>query len=329
MLSNDHILSGDNFPEGASRALPPLSFIVGRLRLRQIALLTALDEQGSLHKAAEAMCMTQPAATKALHELETSFGITLFDRSSKGIEATELGRCVIRYARLIQSDIGNLREELADIMNGQGGRLAVGTIMGAVPVLLTRALSRLRALQPNLSIEIIEETSTKQLQLLDEGRLDVVIGRPTVSLQPQLYDFTVLREEPICIVAGANHPLAEARDVSLHELGRQSWVLYTANAPLRVLVEHEFRQAGVTLPTNVIETSSTFVATSLLQDSEMVAVMPLDIAHFYAARGILCILPTHLKSKMEPYGVVWRKNVTLSSAGKMFVTILRQQNPMA
>lgn len=328
-MSNDLNSSGDNFLQDGSAALPPLSFIVGRLRLRQVALLTALDEQGSLHKAAEVMCMTQPAATKALHELETSFGVTLFDRSSKGIEATELGRCVIRYARLIQSDIGNLREELVNIMNGQGGRLAVGTIMGAVPILLTRALTRLREIQPQLSVEIVEETSAQQLQMLDEGRLDVVIGRATVSFQPHLYDYTVLREEPLCIVAGTDHPLARARNVSLHELGKQSWILYTANAPLRVLVEHEFRQAGVRIPPNIVETSSTFVATSLLQKSEMVAVMPLDIAHFYAAGKILCILPTSLKSKMEPYGVVTRKNVTLSSAGKMFVNILMQQNSVA
>src|SRR5512133_1610324 len=168
-MSNELNLSGDNCSQ-EKPTLPSQSFLVGRLRMRQIALLTALDEQGSLHKAADVMCMTQPAATKALHELETSFGITLFNRSSKGMEPTELGRCVIRYARLIQADIGNLREELLDMMNGKGGRLSVGAVMGAVPLVLTRAIARIRELQPDLSIEIAEETSTQLLQHLDDGR---------------------------------------------------------------------------------------------------------------------------------------------------------------
>jgi DNA-binding transcriptional LysR family regulator len=325
--SNDLNSSGDNHAK-EQRLLPSLASIVGRLRLRQIALLTALDEQGSLHKAADVMCMTQPAATKALHELETSIGVTLFDRSPKGLEATELGRCVIRYARLIQGDLSNMREELVNMINGQGGRLAVGTVMGAVPVVLTRSLRRLREIQPELSVEIVEDTSTRQLAMLDQGRLDLVIGRATVAPQPHLYDYAVLREEPLCIVAGIDHPLAKARTVSLQELGRQSWILYTANAPLRVLVEHEFKQAGIRIPPDVIETSSTFVTVSLLSESAMVAVMPLDIAHFFAARKMICILPTHLKSRMEPYGIVTRKNVTLSSTAKMFVNILMQQNHM-
>lgn len=326
-MSNDLDSSGDNFLHEKS-TLPSLSSIVGRLRMRQIALLTALDDQGSLHKAADVMCMTQPAATKALHELETSFGIKLFDRSPKGIEATELGRCVIRYARLIQGDISSLREELLNMMNGQGGRLAVGTVMGAVPILLTRALARLREIQPELSIEIVEDTSARQLLMLDQGRLDVVIGRATVASQPHLYHYELLRDEPLCIVAGIHHRLARERKVSLQELGKESWILYTTNAPLRIYVEHEFKQAGIKIPSNAIETSSTFVAISLLNESSMVAVMPLDIAHLFAAKKMLCILPTNLKARMEPYGVVTRKNVTLSSTAKMFMQILLQQNQM-
>ena len=324
-MSNDLNLSGDNSLQ-EKPSLPSYSFLVGRLRMRQIALLTALDEQGSLHKAADVMAMTQPAATKALHELETSFGITLFNRSSKGMEATELGRCVIRYARLIQADIGNLREELLDMMNGKGGRLSVGTVMGAVPLVLTRAIARIRELQPDLSIEIVEETSTQLLQHLDEGRIDVAIGRATVSAQPNLYDYTALREEPLCVVAGAEHPLAKEPKITFQELAQQSWIVYTANAPLRVLVEYEFKQAGFKIPPNIIETASTLSVTTLLQQSNMVAVMPLDIAHFFAAKKILCILPANIRSKLEPYGIVTRKNMTLPSAAKIFVDILLQQN---
>jgi DNA-binding transcriptional LysR family regulator len=324
-MSNDLNSSGDNQLKDPLAALPSVSAIVSRLRFKQIALLTALDEQGSLHKAAEIMHMTQPAATKALHEMESALGVTLFDRSPRGIEATELGRCVIRYARVIQSDISNLRDELQGMLTGQGGRLSIGTIMGAAP-LVTRALTRLREVQPEVSIEIAEDTSARQLVLLDQGRIDLMIGRSSVSSQPQLYNYEMLRGEPMCLVTGLDHPLATAQKVRLQELMTSSWILYSSNMPMRIWIEHEFKLEGLKIPGNVIETASPFVTVTLLAQSDMVAVMPLDIAHFFAAKRMLCILPAHLKTRIEHYGIVTRKNVTLSSIGKMFINILRQQN---
>ncbi|MFL9927034.1 LysR family transcriptional regulator [Herbaspirillum lusitanum] len=324
-MSNDLNSSGDNQLKNAGTELPSVGSIVSRLRFRQVALLTALDEQGSLHKAAEVMHMTQPAATKALHEMEDALGVTLFDRSPRGIEATELGRCVIRYARLIQNDIGNLRDELQGMLNGQGGRLSIGAIMGAAP-LVTRALTRLREMQPEVSVEITEDTSARQLLLLDQGRIDLMIGRSSVSSQPNLYNYEMLRGEPMCIVCGIDHPLATAQKVRLPELSTASWILYSSNMPMRIWIEHEFKLEGMKVPGNVIETASPFVTVTLLAQSDMVAVMPLDIAHFFAAKQMLGILPVALKTRIEHYGIVTRKNSTLSSIAKMFIQILRQQN---
>ena len=87
-MSNERNSSGDNQLNVPQEVLPSVGAILNRLRFKQLALLTALDEQGSLHKAAEILFMTQPAATKALHEMESALGVTLFDRSSRGIEAT-------------------------------------------------------------------------------------------------------------------------------------------------------------------------------------------------------------------------------------------------
>ena len=324
-MSNELNSSGDNQLGDGAGALPSVGSIVSRLRFRQVALLTALDEQGSLHKAAEVMHLTQPAATNALHEMEDALGVTLFDRSPRGIEATELGRCVIRYARLIQSDVANLREELQNMISGRGGRLSIGTIMGAAPF-VTRALSRLREIQPEVSIEISEDTSARQLLLLDQGRIDLMIGRSSVSSQPNLYNYEMLRGEPMCIVCGIDHPLATAQKVRLQELAGASWILYSSNMPMRIWIEHEFKLEGLKVPGNVIETASPFVTITLLAQSNMVAVMPLDIAHFFAARQMLGILPVNLKTRIEHYGIVTRKNTTLSSLAKMFIQILRQQN---
>ena len=54
--------------------------LLNRLRMRQVALLLAIDEFRTMHAAAQHLGMTQPAASKMLHELEEALGETLFDR---------------------------------------------------------------------------------------------------------------------------------------------------------------------------------------------------------------------------------------------------------
>ena len=84
-----------------------------RLRMRQLGLLLALNEQRSLRKAASQIGMTQPAATKMLREMEDVTELKLFDRFSRGVLPTAYGEVMIRYAQVVFSDLAGVRDELA------------------------------------------------------------------------------------------------------------------------------------------------------------------------------------------------------------------------
>jgi len=192
---------------------PTLNSIISRLNLKQLRLLIALDDHGSLLAAARQVALTQPGASKALTEIETTFGAHLFQRTNRGLDATPVGRCVIRYARLICTDVAHLREELVDVMTGSGGRAAVGVIMGAVP-LVTGAISQVIAAHPDMSVEIVEDTSATLLALVDQGRLDLAVCRTSVSESPEQYDSVDIRDEKLAVIASNEHPLAGRRRVS-------------------------------------------------------------------------------------------------------------------
>jgi DNA-binding transcriptional LysR family regulator len=158
-----------------------INMLLSRLRMKQLQLLIALDEHKSMHKAASALAMTQSAASKVLHELEDMFDTPLFERSKTGMIPNQFGHSVIRHARLLVADLGALCQDIADIRSGKGGRLAIGTIMGAVPDVVVPILNWLHTRQPNLAIEVVEDTSSRMLRLLDDGHLDLVIGRASVA----------------------------------------------------------------------------------------------------------------------------------------------------
>lgn len=299
--------------------LPSFSSIVSRLRLKQLRLLIALDEHGSVRKASDSVALSQPGATKALQEIEAIFGASLFERTSKGLEANDLGRCVIRYARLIHTDLEHLREEMVGILQGHGGRLAVGTIMGAVPTLVD-SLARLRDKQPELSIAIVEDTSSRLLSLLDQGRVDVAICRTSVSPRPTAYHTRFRAQEPLVVVANPAHRLAHAKALRLNDLIDSRWVVFPVNMPMRLTLEREFRQSGLSFPLYAIETSSTFTTLSLLlNDPDLVAVMPNDVAQMALDHGMLVKLGLTIHSISEPYEIVTRADVEITAPMRLLI----------
>lgn len=298
---------------------PPLSSIVSRLHLKQLRLLVALGEHGSLLKASRQVALTQPGASKALQEIETTFGTPLFVRTNRGLEPNPVGHCVIRYARLIQTDIAHLRDEIVGILRGHGGRVAVGVIMGAVP-LLTGAISALVARQADLSVEIVEDTSAALLPQLDAGRLDLAICRTTISQTPQLYDSVKLQDETLAVIAHVDHPLRHAKKLTLQDLAPYRWVVYRANMPMRLLLEREFRDCGIRFPQHLLETTSALVTLALLQaNPSFVALVSIEVAQFFAQQQMTGILPLALASQSEPYELITRKGAPVTPAAKLLI----------
>ncbi|MEP9398614.1 LysR substrate-binding domain-containing protein [Mesorhizobium sp. KR2-14] len=217
---------------------------------------------------------------------------------------------MIRYARLIQTDLAHLRDEIVGIMRGQGGRVAAGVIMGAVP-LLTGAISALVARQADLSVEIVEDTSAGLLAQLDAGRLDLAICRTTISQAPQFYDSVKLQDETLAVIANVGHPLRHAKKLTLQELAPYRWVVYRANMPMRLLLKREYRDCGIEFPEHLLETTSAFATLALLQaNPSFVALVSIEVAQFFAHRQMTRILPLALASRSEAYELVTRKGAS-------------------
>jgi DNA-binding transcriptional LysR family regulator len=307
-----------------------LNVLLSRLRMKQLQLLIALDDHKSMHKAAGAMAMTQSAASKALQELEAMLEAPLFERSKNGMIPNQFGHCVIRYARLLATDLTALCDDIAELRSGRGGRLAIGAIMGAIPDRVVPVLNELHASQPNLAIEIVEDTSARMLQQLDEGTLDLVIGRAAVSPDPARYRYQALGDEPLSVVVGSAHPPLSRKAVTLRDLAGHRWVTYPSHMPLHALLEREMDLAGMSMPVSPISTASTFVTVALLQQaSDLVSVLPTGIAELFVKHKMLRILPVKLKSQSQTFGIVSRKGGVLSPPAEQFIELLQAQKRAA
>ncbi|MEM5275120.1 LysR substrate-binding domain-containing protein [Cupriavidus taiwanensis] len=301
-----------------------LETVMGRLRVKQLQLLIALDEHASLHQAAAAMAMTQSAASKSLQELESMLEASLFERSRRGMRPNAFGHCVIRHARQLVADLGAMCDEVAGIRAGSGGRVAVGTIMGAVPEVLVPALAQLRQAHPELALEVIEDTSRRLLELLDDGHLDLVIGRSLVSDEPARYHYHALGDEQVAVVVGRSHPAPRTAAMGFAGLAGYRWITYAGHMPMHALLQRELDLAGMGFPANAVSTSSAFVTVAMLQgDPRLVSLLPAGVAAMFERQKMLRILPVRLQSRQQTFGIVTRRGGGLSAAARQLVAILK------
>jgi len=258
--------------------IPTRDSMISRLRLKHFRLLVAIDEEKSLLRAADAISITQPGASKLLRDIEEAFDENLFSRSPHGLVPNESGLCAIRYAQLILSDLDHLRHELGNIKNDYGSFLSVGMTMGATPVMCD-ALIRLLSEHPESKFQILEGTSFQLLKWLEEGRIELAICRTNVSPRPETYETSRLNHEEVIVVANAGHAMAGRANIPLTDMLKDRWLVFAPGTPLRSFFERTFRNAGENLPAQIIETTSILVIQQFLRaDPRCCAIIPKSVS---------------------------------------------------
>lgn len=293
-----------------------------RLRMRQVALLLAFGQHGTLRKAATELGMTQPAATKMAQELEAVLGQRLFVREGRGQKLTAAGERVLGVFQGMRGSMESLVRELDDMQLGSAGHVAVGCIIAPLPTLLTHALIALSRSYPLITTRVTLDTSDRLVDMLRAGDLDIAIGR----LQPEHrseFIFQPLENEVLMVVVGLGHPLLGKRQVSFESLLDFPWVLQPSGSPMREVLEQEFSSINAPMPRGLIETASLLTTTQLIAETSMVAVIPSTIAKIYAKHGLLKILPCKIKHKMGTFGTITHRDRPLPEAARFFLSRLQ------
>lgn len=308
-----------------AEAVLPDWYLRSRLKMRQILLLVALDEHRNIHKAADKVSMTQPAATRLLGDLERLLGVQLFDRSTRGVQPNAYGVSLIRHSRMMLVTLDHARDEINAISSGTTGRTCVGALLVAAPTLVPRGLVRFKKRHPNHTVLVREGTTSILVPALWRGELDLVVGRASSDLDSKGLKFEALYDEPMCVVARIGHPLGRSRRaLKLAALALEQWILPTPDAVYRRRLDDAFRQAGVEPPRCIVESLSILTNMMLVQETDMLAVMPGRVAEHYAEMNEIQILPVKPPALSGPVGVITLLGRPLTPAATDLVQALRE-----
>ncbi|MCW5321411.1 LysR family transcriptional regulator [Verminephrobacter aporrectodeae subsp. tuberculatae] len=303
-------------------------FIRARLKTRQLLLLVALADEGNIHRAAQQLSMTQPAASRLLKDLEDMLELPLFERLPRGMRPTWYGETMIRHARMALDSLKQAHEELGALRTGHFGQVGVGAVASQGLRLLPPAVVQVKQEHPSLRVSIEIDSSPVLLARLEQGRLDILVCRLFAEHDKTHLRYESLTEESICAVTRPGHPLLATQALTLRELlsaGLSAgWIVPPAGSVLRHRFDLLFQQEGLAQPINTVEASALLFITRMLQQSDMIAVVGADVGHYYAAYGIVTVLPLALPCHMDAFGIITRTDRLLSPAAQVMMAALKQ-----
>jgi DNA-binding transcriptional LysR family regulator len=294
-----------------------------RLKPRQLMLVSAIADEGNIHRAAQVLNVSQPAASKLLKDLEDVLGVPLFDRLPRGMRATWYGETLVRHARIALASLREAGQDIDAIREGRLGEVRIGAIAGPSLSLLPNALAIVAREQPGLRVQLQVESSDVLIESLSQGRLDIMVGRLFERHDKSGLQYEKLGDEPVCAVARQGHPLLQTGALELSQVQDAQWIVPPRGSVLRHRFELMFHGAGLGAPQHIIETSALLFMTRMLQQSDFVAVVPTDVGRYYASFGLVEVLPIELSCAMDAFGIITRKDWLLSPAAQIVLQAVR------
>lgn len=292
--------------------MPDHPLLDSRLKLRQLRLVVALDTHRGLGRAAAAMALTQPAASRMLAEAERTLGLTLFQRLPRGMAPTAYGEVLVRRARSILAELDRGAEELRALHQGRWVA-SVGSTSAPGLGLLIAAIKAARAQRPDLGITVQVEPSEGLVAKVVDGTLDMAICRIPTDAEALGLAARAIAGERLCIVGGA------ASVPDLAALAAREWVMHPPGSVIRAATEEVFRAAGVAMPARVVNTTSFALTLALLRESAALAMVPRSVGRLYASLGAIRVLPVALPVGIPPVGLIRARDRPLAPGAALLL----------
>jgi DNA-binding transcriptional LysR family regulator len=285
--------------------------------LSQLEVFLAVARERRFSRAAEKLFRTQSAVSQTIRKLEDELGEALFDRSSREGILTDAGKVLYEYAEKLINLRSEAAESMTELRELQKGKLVIAanefTVLYLLPV-----LAAFRRLHPMIKIKVERALGSH----IPDDVLSYGIEFGVLSYEPQetsLHSVVVYLDELVFVVP-PHHPLASASQISIQQLGAESFVAHIVTSPYREKVIQLFKthktplHMDLELPT--LQAIKQFVALG-----NGVAFVPEISVHAEIARGELVRIPVRELQLKRKLRLIYRKDANLSHAARAFLKV--------
>lgn len=248
------------------------------MELRQLTYFVAVATEGTYRAAAESLHVAQPALWQQVQNLQTELGMSLFERSGRGVRLTRAGIMLLEPARRVLAETTRLHATATDIRNGRMGIVAVACYTPHLERFLAPVIGRFQRAHPDVRVEIHEYAATRgevgaipgSMAELMDGRVDIALGpRPATGV-----DGFIVDESTVVALVADDHAWASRSRIDIAELRDQPLLLVSSRAGFsRSAVERACHAAGFE-PAVKLDSASPLALARLAEYGVGVALIP-------------------------------------------------------
>jgi DNA-binding transcriptional LysR family regulator len=294
-----------------------------RIKFRHIRVVQAVEQLGSVASAAEALCVSAPAISKAVGEAEDIIGAELFRREGRHLVPTQAGQVFLRFGRAITEELRLLDAELSLLAEGTTGSLVIGTGSHQAKNMISEAIGKLKSRQPRVFVRIVDMEPSEVVGHLRDGRIDVGFTSADVIERFDDIDGFQMFEIDTVMIASAGHPVLSAPDLDWNTVNAYAWALPSPGHPMWECFEQLWREKNIRQPLNVVEIGSLLSAPQFFSRMQMIGPAPRVMAEDWARAGYVKIVPLELGFNLPPHSLIWSTSYPLTKPAEAFIRIAR------
>jgi DNA-binding transcriptional LysR family regulator len=286
--------------------------------LVDLKAFVAVAELGSFSRAAKAVNLSQPALTRRIQKLEEGLGAALFERSTRHVALTMVGREFVPKVRRFLDEFEASMLGIRDLGARSSGLVSVASVPTAVFYFLPRTISRFSEAYPRIRIRILDLGANDGLEAVARGEAD--FGINFIGASHAEIDFTPLAEDPFVVACRSDHPLASRQQVTWKELAAHRVITVGRTSGNRALIDNALAQHGLQL-TWSYEVTHLSGSLGLVEAGLGVSVLP-KLATPAADHPIIRSIPLVQPEIVRTIGIVRRHRAALSPGAMQFLEML-------
>jgi DNA-binding transcriptional LysR family regulator len=295
-----------------------------RIKLRDLHILQAVAQTGSMGRAATELAVSQPVVSKAIAELEHALGVRLLDRSAKGIELTVYGHAIMQCSVSVFDELRQGLSTLEFLTGAQTGELRIGCTDAGAAGFVPTAIDRFSRQHPRVAFHVVTADAAALVEReLRQRRIELAIGATPAMIPGGDVDVDFLFEDQHVVVAGAKSKWVRRRSIPLKDLLSEPWILPPADSASGQRIIEAFHAAGLEPPRAQVAAFSIPLYHQLLATGRYVTMLPITMARL---GGHLQLKPLNVRFGGIPrsVAVMTVKNRTLSPLATAFIACVRE-----
>ena len=206
--------------------------------LRQFEILAAAADAASFSAAAKHLGISQPAFSEAIRRIEKEIGAVLFERTTRSLKLSEIGRHAATVARDLVRDVDRARERLQGSGGPARGRIDVAALPSIVCTAMPAALKEFALTNPEISVALHDVQHERAMTLVSDGSVDIA-----VTIKPPKIDdlaFEDVIADTAHLVCRSDHPLARRKRIRWRDLADLPFIGITRISSVRRLTDAAF-----------------------------------------------------------------------------------------